>query len=336
MQNTSRLRSGVMGSLNAASVAFGIAMAVALVPGARAQGYPTKPIEVIIPFAPGGGTDATMRLFEEPTGKRLGQKLVLNNLAGGHGARALTQFKNAAPDGYTIAIIPTGPLASLPHVGQVAYSKDDFIPVLQLNNVPNTLVAPPQSPFKSLKDIVAFAKANPPGTLKVAIAGVGSPSSHLPMVDLEKRLGIKFAFVPHKGGGPSIVPVMGGHVDLGSADLAVTGPKLKSGHVRGIGVFAAERNKGFPDLPTVKEQGADVEGGFFNMIFVPKGTPPAVIRRLHDAFKAAMEDPAVIKRADELELGLEYLDGAKSRARIDSYYETIGRLVKELDMGKKN
>ncbi len=324
------------GALHSALSAFAVVATLGVASEAQAQTYPSKPIEVVIPFAPGGGTDSTIRLVESAVARNLGQKIVLNNLPGGHGSRALTQFKAAKPDGYTIAIVPTGPIASLPHMTQVTYTKDDFVPVIQLNNVPNTLVVPPQSEFKSLSDIVVSAKRQPPGALKVAIAGTGSPSSHLPMVDLEKRFGIKFSYVPHKGGGPALIPVMGGHVDLGSVDLAVSGPKLKSGHVRGIGVFASGRSKEFPDLATLKEQGADVEGGFFNMILVPKGTPPDVIRKLHDAFKSALEDPVTLARAKELNLGIEYLNGEDSRKKIDRYFETIGRLVKDLGLDKKN
>jgi tripartite-type tricarboxylate transporter receptor subunit TctC len=302
---------------------------------AYAADYPTKPIQVLIPFAPGGGTDNTIRIVEEAASKALGQKLVLVNQPGGHGSRAVTQLKQAAPDGYTIGIVPTGPIASVPHTAEVPYTKDDFAMVIQLTNVPNTLIVPKDSAIKSVKDMVEKARKSPPGTLKVAITGMGSASSHLPMVDVEKQAKIKFTFIPHKGGGPALVPVMGGHVDLGSVDLSVSGPKLKSGDVKAIGIFAEQRSKDFPTIPTMKEQGYDLDAGFFNMIMAPKGTPANVIKRLHDAFKAALADSAVVARAKELNLAIEYLGPEDCRKKVDRYDASIGTLVKELGMGKK-
>lgn len=302
---------------------------------AHAADYPTKPIQVLIPFAPGGGTDNTMRLVEEAASKALGQKLVLVNQPGGHGSRAVTQLKQAAPDGYTIGIVPTGPIASVPHTAEVPYTKDDFAMVIQLTHVPNTLIVPSDSPINSVKDMIEKARKSPPGTLKIAIAGMGSSSSHLPMVDLEKQANIKFTFIPHKGGGPALVPVMGGHVDLGSVDLSVSGPKIKAGNVKAIGIFAEKRNKDFPNISTLNEQGYDLDAGFFNMIMTPKGTPANVVKRLHDAFKKALEDPTVVARAKELNLVIEYLGPEDCQKKVDRYDASIGKLVKELGMGKK-
>jgi tripartite-type tricarboxylate transporter receptor subunit TctC len=302
---------------------------------AQAAEYPTKPITVLIPYAPGGGTDTTMRLVEEAAGRYLGQKLVLVNLSGGHGSRAVTKLKGANPDGYLIGVVPTGPIASLPHMADLQYTKDDLVPFIQLTHVPNTLIAPKDSPFNSLKDVIDAARKKGSGALKVAIAGKGSSSSHLPMVNLEQKAGVKFTFIPHKGGGPALVPVMGGHVNLGSVDLSVSGPKIKAGIVKPIGLFASVRNKDFPNIPTLKEQGYDVEGGFFNMMMAPKGTPEKIVKRLHDAFKKALEDPAVIARAKKVNLVIEYLGPKQCRAKVDSYHDTIGQLVKSLGMGKK-
>lgn len=318
-------------SLAAAFATFGMMIGSA----AHADSYPSKNITAIIPFAPGGGTDNTLRIVEEATSKALGQKLVLTNLPGGHGSRAMVQLKQAAPDGYTIAIVPTGPIASVPHTTSVPYKLNDFITVIQLTDVPNTLIVPPDSPFKTLKDVVDAARAKPPGALKVAIAGKGSPSSHLPVVQFAKLAKVQLTYIPHKGGGPALVPVMGGHVDLGSVDLSVSGPKIKGGNVHAIGLFATKRNADFPDIPTLKEQGYDVEGGFFNMILVPKGTPAPIVKRLHDAFKTALEDPSVVARLKELNLSIDYLGTEDSQKKAKRYYDTIGHLVKELGLEKK-
>ena len=149
-----------------------------------ADDYPTKPITVLIPWNPGGGTDTTIRLVAKAMPKYLDQRLVLVNRPGGHGTIAMTELVNSRPDGYTLCITASGPTTSVPHKEKVAYTMDDYIPIIQLTNVPNLLVAYPDSPYNSFQDVIDAAK-KAPNSVKVAVSGIGAVSSHLPLIRMQ-------------------------------------------------------------------------------------------------------------------------------------------------------
>ena len=300
----------------------------------NAQEFPTKPIEVLVGYGPGGGSDLSIRLVESAVSKYLGQKLVVVNRPGAAGSIMFNQFVRAIPDGYTLAIGSTATLAIQPHVASVLYAPHDYVPIIQLTNIPNLLVVPSGSPFKTLGDVIDFAKKTPPGRVK---AGITSPGTtiHLSLVGVEKLYNVKFTHIPHKSSGDIIVAVMGGHIDVASADLAAAGPKIKAGLVRPLGVFSSERLSDFRDIATIKEQGADVQSGFFNMLIAPKATPERIITVLHDAFKKALEDSEVIEKARGAGIPIEYLGTKASRDRVDQYYEISGTLLGELGLKKK-
>jgi tripartite-type tricarboxylate transporter receptor subunit TctC len=300
---------------------------------AGAQDYPTKPITVIVPYAPGGGTDLTMRLLEPAASQRLGQKLVLVNRPGAAGSVGHFQLTKAAPDGYTMAVVGVGSTAVQPHLASVGYRPADYVPFIQLNTVPFLLVTPTTSPFKTVRDVIEFAKRNPPGKLKVGITSRGS-WLHLVMARVEKLHDVKFTYIPHGSTGEIVVAIMGGHLDLGNADIPSAGPKVTAGLLRGLGVFTGQRLKDFPEIPTLKEQGTEVEGFFYNILIAPKGTPDKVIQALHEAFKAAMEEPEVIRKAEQAGIRFEYLGPSASRAQIDQFYEMAGVLLRELGLKK--
>jgi tripartite-type tricarboxylate transporter receptor subunit TctC len=147
--------------------------------------------------------------------------------------------------------------------------------------------------------------------------------------------GIEFTAVPYKGGGDAAVAVMGGHAPLGSVDLMASGSKISGGNLKPLAIMAKKRSSAFPDIPTMKELGYNIEGGFFNMIIVPKNTPDHVIQTLHDAFKKAMEDPELLAQAKEVGLQYEYAGPEECKKRIESDYEMIGEMYIELGL-KKN
>lgn len=299
-----------------------------------AEDYPTKPITVLIPWNPGGGTDTTIRLVDKAMPKYLDQRLVLVNRPGGHGTIAMTELVNSRPDGYTLCITASGPTTSVPHKEKVAYTMDDYIPIIQLTNVPNLLVTHPGSPYKSFQDVMAAAKKDP-GSVKVAVSGIGAVSSHLPLIRIEKQAGTKFTVIPYKGGGDAAVAVMGGHIPLGSVDIMAAGSKIDSGALIPLAIFDEKRSADLPDVPTLKEMGFDIQGSFFNMIIAPKGTPQAILDTLHAAFKKALMDEETLSTAKELGLPIAYANAQQCRQRIQSDYEIIGELYKELGLAKK-
>lgn len=296
---------------------------------AAAQAFPNRPITLYVPFTAGGGTDLSVRMMEDSVSKNLGQKLVIVNKTG---TATIHQVVTGTPDGHTLVVGSTGNLAAVPHNPGTPYTRDDYIPVIQLTNVPALLIAPGNSSFSSLADVIIAAKKSP-GVLKVGISPLGS-ISHLAAIQLEKAFGIKFGYIPHKSNGDVMTAVLGGHVDLGSVDIAAGGPRLLTNSVKGLALYRSTRMPEFPELKTLKEQGADISFGFYNVILVAKGTPPNIVTALHDAFRKSLEDPAVIERSKTLHLPIAYLGPQDSRRQINESYDTFGKLLTELGLKK--
>ena len=317
--------------LRAATTVF-LALAATV---AAAQAYPARPIEVVVCYGAGGGTDLSIRLVESAVSKLLGQKIVVTNRPGAGGALAMNQLMRAAPDGYTFALAGTATLTVVPHADAAAvhYKPDDYAPVVQISSVSNFLVVPADSPFKSFKDLVDFAKKNPSGRVKAGITSTGS-MLHLPFVQIEKLYGVKFTFIPHKSSAPVVTAVMGGHLDVGAADMAAVAAQVRTGSVRALGVFAGQRLASMPNVPTIKEQGADIESGFYNVLVAPKGTPEPVIATVREAFRKVLTDPEMIERGLKSDIPLEFQDSRTMRERIDRNYQTYGALLKELGLAR--
>jgi len=302
---------------------------------ATAQGYPARPIEVFVGYGAGGGSDLSIRLTEAAASRHLGQRIVINNRPGAAGTVMMNQFIKAAPDGYTLAIGSTATLTVQPHVASAAvlFKPDDYVPIVQISNVPNFLIVPVDSPFKTFKDFIEFTRKSPPGRVKAGITSIGT-TLHLPFVQMEKLYGVKFTFIPHKSSAPVVTAVMGGHLDVGGADMAAAAAQIRAGTVRALGIFAAQRLAGMPNVPTLKEQGADIEAGFYNMLLAPKGTPEPVIATVHEAFRKVLTDPEVVERAAKADVPIEYLDGRSSRELLNRNYEIFGSLLKDLGLAK--
>lgn len=297
--------------------------------------YPSKTVKMLIPWGAGGGTDTTIRSINQVMPKYLPEKLILVNQVGGHGTIAMTALVNSKPDGYTLCITSAGPTTSVPHLEKLQYGLEDYVPVIQLTDVPSLLVTHPDSGFKNFEDLLAYAKKNPNETLKIAISGVGAVGSHIPSANLTRKSGIKFATVPFPGAGDAAVNVMGKHIPLGTLDLMSVDPKIKSGHLIPLGAFTAKRLISYPNVPTLTELGYDVVASAFQTIIVPKGTPEAVINTLHDAFKKGLDDPAFKETAKNLNLGISYLDGKAARERINREYKELAVLLEYVGLRKK-
>ena len=304
--------------------------ALCLSAGALAQDYPSRPVTVYVPFAAGGGTDLSVRMVEDAVSRNLGQKMVVVNKTG---TATIYQVVTGTPDGYNLVVGSTGNLAAVPHNPGAPYKLDDYIPVVQLTAVPALLITPGNSPHSSLADVAAAAR-KAPGSLKVGISPLGS-ISHLAMIQIEKAFNLKVTYIPHKSNGDVMTAVLGGHVDVGSVDIAAAAPRLPSGAVKAIALYNPTRMPDHPQIQTVKEQGASIGFfGFYNVILAPKGTPEPVVAKIHDAFRKALQDPAVVERAKSLNLPIAYLGPADSRKVIDQSHETFGKLLSELGLKK--
>jgi len=272
-----------------AALLSGVALA-ASAGGAFAQTWPTKPVRLVVPFAPGGSSEIVARSVAAEMSKSLGQQVIVDNKPGGAGNIAMQEVARAEPDGYTIIIGHVGTLAVNPYMfAKLPYDVDkDFVPITLLAQVPNIFVVNAANvPAKNLKEFVALAKAKP-GILTYGSAGNGS-AGHLAFEYLKLVTGIDVVHVPYKGTGPQITDLIGGRTDASSAGTPPLMPHIKSGKVRPIAVGMPKRIAALPDVPTVAEQGyKGFETSQWYGLIAPAKTPDAVLKRLHaEAAKAA-------------------------------------------------
>jgi tripartite-type tricarboxylate transporter receptor subunit TctC len=249
---------------------------------AHAQVYPAKPIRMIVAYPPGGGTDIVGRTLAQKLGEALGQSVVVENRAGASGNIGTELAARAAPDGYTILM---GNVA--PNAINISLFKDlpfdpvaDFAPVSLVASTPNILVVHPSTPARTVKEVIALAKAKP-GTLNFASAGVGS-SSHLAGELFRILAGADIVHVPYKGAGPAMVDVLSGQVQLYFATMPAAMPHVRPGKLAPVAVTSARRSQALPDLPTIEESGVPgYEASTWYGVLAPAHTPSAVVARLH-------------------------------------------------------
>jgi tripartite-type tricarboxylate transporter receptor subunit TctC len=304
-------------------------LAAALGPAAPglAQQFPTKEVQIIVPYAAGGATDLVFRALAASSQKYLGKAVVVINKPGGGGAVGFTEAKQAKPDGYTLVTAIT-PITILPHQVKTAFSYRDFEPIISVVQDPVMFQVRADAPWKDLKEFLDYARANP-GMITVGNSGAGG-GVHLIALAFEKAAGVKFNHIPFAGGGPSVTALLGGHVNAVSVGPPEGIAQVKAGQLRIIALFSEQRMPDFPNVATVREQGVDFAMGQWRGLAAPKGTPPEVVKVLHDAFKRGMEDPAFTKNAADMAVALAYVgsaDFAKLMAADDQRY---AKLVSEI------
>jgi tripartite-type tricarboxylate transporter receptor subunit TctC len=269
----------------------------AVIPTAVAAGYPDRLVRLIVPSLPGGGSDTTMRLIAPKLAEYLGQQtVVVENRAGVSGNLGAELVARAAPDGYTLLSI----FAS--HTSNVAVMKNvpfdlvrDFAPISLAVTLPNVLVSHPSLPPKTVKELIAFAKARP-GQLQYATAGVGS-NAHLTMALFLNMTGLQMLHIPYKSSPQGIVDVIAGHVPLMVANILVAVPQIRGGRMRAYGVTSAARSSAAPELPTIAEMGLPgYEAVQWYSLVAPAGTPREIVTRLHAGVVRALHDTAIRKR----------------------------------------
>ncbi|MDD5099956.1 MAG: tripartite tricarboxylate transporter substrate binding protein, partial [Syntrophales bacterium] len=248
----------------------------------QAADFPEKEVQIIIPWAPGGATDLIFRALAAATEKYLGKAVVIVNRAGGGGAVGYTEGSQAKPDGYTLTAAVT-PLTILPHQVKTAFTYANFDPVINVVRDPAMFLVRSDAPWKTTKEFLEQAKKNP-GMISVGNSGAGG-GVHLIAMAFEKAMGVKFNHIPFSGGGPSVTALLGGHINAVSVSPPEGISQVQAGKLRIMALFSEERFDMFPDIPTCKEQGVNFAMGQWRGLAAPKGTPAAVIQKLHDAFK---------------------------------------------------
>ena len=292
-----------------------------------AQQFPAKEVQIIIPYAPGGATDLVFRALAASTQKYLGKAVVVVNRAGGGGAVGFTEVAQAKPDGYTLVSIIT-PVTILPHQVKTAFTYQSFAPIINVVQDPAMLQVRADAPWKSLDEFLGYARTNP-GMITVGNSGAGG-GVHLIALAFEKAAGVKLNHIPFAGGGPSVTALLGGHVHAVSVSPPEGIAHVKGGKLRIMALFSESRMADFPAVPTVREQGINFSMGQWRGLAAPKGTPPEVIRVLHDAFKKGMEDPAFIKNAADMSVALAYIGPAEFGKLMAADHERYAKLVAEI------
>jgi tripartite-type tricarboxylate transporter receptor subunit TctC len=275
---------------------------------AQAQDFPIKPIRIVVPYSPGGGTDTVARLMAAHISNSLGQQVIVENKAGAS-ANIGTEFVAKAPaDGYTILVTAPNFTTSEALFDKLGWRFDDFIPLIHLVRYGNFLVAAPGTPFSSLEQMIARAKSAP-GTLSFGSAGTGS-NSHLAMELLTQRTAINVPHIPYKGSGPLKADLLGSHLPLGVDGLGGLSELIRSGKLKPLAVLASKRSTLAPEIPSLGDFGIqDVDGNGWYGALLPAGTPAAVVNKLHAAFAAALNSPEIKDRMSTI--GVEPVGGTK-------------------------
>jgi tripartite-type tricarboxylate transporter receptor subunit TctC len=255
---------------------------------APAQEFPTKPIELIIPFGPGGSHDLTARAVASVAQPYLGQPLLVVLKPGGGGAVGSQHVIRAKPDGYTLLFGGTGPNTTFALVQKAPVGPDQFAPVARINYSAPIIGVKADAPWKSLREMVEHAKKNP-GKVNFANSGPWG-AADLPMRLIGKAAGFEYNNIPHDGGGPAMLAVLGGHADATFGFTAQFVPQIMARKMRALAITDVKRHRDLPDVPTVKEEGYDVVFTMWRAVLAPKGTPPAILDKLEGAFKKLSQD----------------------------------------------
>ena len=299
---------------------------------ARAQAkFPDRPIRLIIPWAAGGPADAGFRIMAQSVSKKLGQQVIVDNKAGASGIMGALALQEAKPDGYTISQMHMSVLRQPLLNKQLTYDPiNDLTYILQITGFVMGVVVKADAPWKTLPELLAYAKANP-GKLNWGTLGIGS-TQHLAMERVGiAQGGLSWTHAPYRGTADTLRALLGGEIDFAS-ESSGWAPMVQAGQLRLLAVFTAERAKRFPDVPTVKELGIDVVVDSPGGLIGPKGMDPAVVAVLADAFRAAAQEPEHLKFLANMDQPLILLDGPAYKAAMARTYEEEKELLRRLNL----
>ena len=309
------------------------ALAALAAPLALAQSdYPNRPITMVVPFPPGGVADITARPVAEAMGRFLKQTVVVENKAGAGGGVGMQHVARSRPDGYTV-LLALSSISIIPEADKVLgrdpmFQLNQLVPVARFTADPTVLAVRADGPYKSVKDLVEAARKSP-GTIPYGSSG-NYGTMHVPMEMLSQSAGARMLHVPFTGAGPAIVALLGGQVEALSTGPSTVMGHLKGGKVRVLATWGDARHPALPDVPTLKELGYDAQFTQWTGLFVPAGTPDAVITRLREAARAAVDDASFKAALAKVETPVQYLDHPQFSAFYDAESRKLGEAVRRI------
>jgi len=309
---------------------FALLAAALLAASTAHAAFPERPIKLIVPWGAGGDTDNIYRAFQPMFQKHLGGTIVIANVGGASGTRGAKEAKGSPPDGYTIFAIHDS-IHSTYYTGVADVNYWDFEPICLVSATPSILTASPKTPWNNIQQLIADAKAHP-GTITVG-ATLGSTSHFFPAL-VEKAAGLKFKYVAYEGTAKRMNALLGGHIDLAESNLTQRG-KVDAGQMKFLAIATAKRMPQMPDLPTLKENGIDVEYAVHRGLVAPKGTAPAALAKLRSACGAAAREPAFAKAMDLQGTLVDYKNAADYAAFFKQDDQLNKDLAKELGLLKR-
>jgi len=308
-------------------------LALACATPAAAQ-YPERPVTILSGYPAGGMVDIVARLLAEGMRAKFPKGILVANRTGAGGAVAAAEVATGKPDGYTVVLTPLSTLVIQPQILDLRFrTPDDYEPVINVVSYYPLLVVKPDAPWKNAREFVAQAKANP-GKLRAGSPGEGT-SSHLNLEEFMHVTGIKLTHVPYRGWGESSPALLGGHIEAIVAQPGEAKPMVDGRKMRALVVFQNSRHPAFPDAPTAKELGWNVANGVWFLLVAPRGTPAPVIKYVHDAAKAAMEDPAFAAAMELRGVDVDYRPGDQLRADLWREYKLHTEILRRIGMIKQ-
>jgi tripartite-type tricarboxylate transporter receptor subunit TctC len=300
---------------------------------AKAQ-YPDKPVTMLAGYPPGGLVDIVARLVADGMKEKFPRGLNVVNRPGAAGAVAVAEMARSNPDGHTIVLTPLSALVIAAQIQALTYkTPDDYDPFINLVSYYPMIAVRTESPYKDIKELIADAKANP-GKIRVGSPGEGT-SSHLNLEELMHHTGAKMIHVPYQGWGQSSPAVLGGHIEAVVAQPGELKGQVDGKRMRVLVAFQPKRHPVFPDAPTAKELGWDVANGVWYMLMAPNGTPAPVVRYLHDAAKAAIQDPKFVDNMTGRGVDVDYRPGDVLKADLWREYKLHTEILGRIGMLKK-
>jgi len=307
-------------------------LAASIAAPAFSQAYPVRTIRFICPWQAGGSTDIVIRSWAESVSKILGQQIIVDNRGGAGGTLGAVELVNAKPDGYTISQLPHG-VFRIPHMQKTQFDTlKDFTWIACLTGYTFGLVVPADSPIKTIKDLVEFAKAKP-GVFTYGSTGVGT-SPHLAVEEFAQRAGIQLNHIPFKGNTENMQAVLGGHT-MSASDATGWAPHVDSGRLRLIATYGSKRTKRWSQVPTLDELGYKTVSDSPFGVCGPKGMDPAIVRVLHDAFRKTLDDPNVVATLDKYDQPVIYMNTETYTKWARDTYESEKITIERLGMAQK-